>query len=63
MTEEQKQAKLDEISKILADHGIYIAFRSPEIYLQIFYKNESLVDLFHDSFGIELGETDLPTEY
>ena len=61
--EEGKQEKLDEISKILADHGIYIAFRSPEIYLEIFYKDEVLVDIFHDGYSIQLGETDLVSEY
>ena len=63
MTDTEKQAKLEEVSEILKKYGIYIALRSPEIYLEIFYKNDVLVDVFHDSYSVQLGETDLVSEY
>ena len=63
MTDTEKQAKLDEVSEILKKHGIYIALRSPEIYLEIFYKDDVLVNVFMDSYSVQLGETDLVSEH
>ena len=63
MTEDQKEMTLEKISEILAENGIYIAFRAPEIYLKIAYNDEFVVDEFGGSAGIELGKTDLVTEY
>ena len=58
ISNEERDAKLDQLEKVLKEHGIYIAFHSDNCQASIFYDGAFLVDTFQGQFTCELGDKD-----